>query len=663
MNTQLLFKKPKTELVPKITKISNLVSSSNEIRKSSTKLRKIFEKGTYQKKIQSNSLSKYKKRLETIQKQNDKSFRKKSSTKIKLPDIKKYAGNLFSAGSTNDPLKALAALAAFKSFQKGSKGDFGGALGSGLLAAGVLFGPALLGRGIGSAMSRGGAPGSTVPSPSKVPSWWQKNPKSLSRANQSYSKFISGNANIGDRARLVRRGMISPMGMFSSGGVEQTAKYGSNMSRVGKAFGRFGKAIIPGVGAALGGIDATIRAREGDVTGASIAGTSASLDALAAASAATGVGLPVAGLLSIASFGLDIVNLIRDLSGASEKESQRNKAQTTDRLRAQTEQQKRLLEGGREESGGLSFGRALNTYSRVVSKFEEFANNFRTKNEIMDMTEGGSNTPPPPSDDPYTGPISGDAFFPLPGGSLSNSSTGVPKGEYGSERGNGPHSGQDIGGLPGNSPVVAWKTGKVKVERGLEDIDNIITIDHGGGLKSVYKHVIATVSNGDVVEGGQQIARLLPGREEVRGRRYDTHLHFEIWKNGAHQNPNPELSGSNRIRSPLRPQQRQQAAPSLSQSLSIGAGGFNFNGAPQTPTRPPQIQPQMQPQTQRSRQIDSYPMYDPRSQVGQMIPLPIPQQIVQFASPSTSGPTIMFGPSEQDLLNSFYKRVLLNTVQ
>jgi hypothetical protein len=400
MDSSTLLNRPRTtaSITPKITKINSLALVSTQARKSSTKLVKVFEKGTYQKKTQLTVLNRYKKRLESIQKQNDRNFNKKRQVKLKLPDIKKYVGNFFTPGSTNDPLKAIGALAAFKSFQKGSKGDWGGALGSGLVAAGLLFGPSLLKGGINMMRGGGGAASGAAGSGGVggVTPWWMKNTQSLSRSNQSYAKFIQGNSNIGDRARLVRRGMISPAGIFSRGGPEQVAKFG-DASKVGKAFGRFGKAIIPGVGAAVGAIDATMRAKEGDITGASIAGTSATLDALAAGSAATGIGLPVAGLLSIASFGLDVVNLVRDLSGASEKEAQRNKANQPDRLKQQTEQQKALVEKKKEEGGKLTFKKTLNSYDKAVAKFEQFSKSFvpstRAKSTYV---EGREPLPPPP---------------------------------------------------------------------------------------------------------------------------------------------------------------------------------------------------------------------------------------------------------------------------
>lgn len=671
-------------IAPKITKINNLVESADQIRKTSTKLRKVFEKGTYQKKTQLSILNRYKRRLDSIQKQNDKRFSQKKQVKIKLPEIKKFTGNFFSAGSTNDPLKSLGALAAFNALSKGSKGDYGGAIGPALVAAGAFLGPALLGGGLNKIFNRGKA-GGTSPSGSTVGKGVTAAPKqlsskSISRLNASQARFIKGEANIGDRARLVRRGFISPRGMFSRGGVEQTAKYGANASKVGKAFGRFGKAIIPGVGAAVGAIDATLRAREGDITGSTIAGTSATLDALAAGSAATGIGLPVAGLLSIASFALDVTNLVRDLSGASEKEAAKNKPQQ-DKLKTQTQKQKTQVEKQKKSEGQLTFSKTLNSYEKVVNKFEEFSKNFKSSKEIAsELTEGGPPTPPttgPGSINPYTGPIDKDSFSPLPGGILSTAAVGVPKGEYGASRGYpGGHSGQDIGGLPGNSPVVAWKTGTVTVEPGLEGPDNIITIDHGGGVYTKYKHVIAEVKTGDIVYGGQQIARLLPGKEEVRGRAYDTHLHFEVWRNGRHVNPNPDISAAQKISSPLtkqraeqeyrrrvQVQQPQTPTPRQQQTPRSAEPGSSVHSVSEpivtsSIDAPATIKPPMP--TRRS--IEYYDSTSGRLQDQAItIPIPVssPPQVMSEASPGM----MLIGPSEIQMLNSYYKRILLNTLQ
>lgn len=666
MNTQALFQKPQANITPKITKISSLVESSNDIRKSSTKLRKVFEKGTYQKRTQLNVLGRYKKRLESIQKQNDKSFKKRSQAKVKLPDIKKYTNNLFTADSTKDPLRSLATLAAFKSFQKGSKGDFGGALASGLMAAGLFFGPGLLGRGIGAAMNRGGgAPGAGVSGPSSVPSWWQKNPKSLSRANQSYARFVGGNANIGDRARLVRRGMISPTGMFSRGGPQQVAKYGSNLGRVGKAFGRFGKSAIPLLGAGFGAADAAIRANEGDVTGASIAGTSATLDAISAGLTATGVGVLPAAILSVASFGLDVINLVRDLSGASEKEAQRNKAQKQDRLPQQTEQQKRLVERKKESDGKLTFRKTLNSYEKVVNKFEEFSKSFVGGMGLMGEQTGSIETG-------NRGINTGENLEDLE--AEGGETPGRPYSRYGPRWGR-MHQGNDYA-KPVGTPISIVQPGVVTVADMNYDPNGwgaVVEVRHQDGSISRYAHLSKiNVAAGTQVSPGQVIGNVggesgTPGAGNSQG----PHLHFEYeTAQGRRIDPTdiaPKIfrfGGNVRVKNKSQVPQNQspQQQSSLNQSLSIGSGGFRFNGATNT-QRQQRPAPQMQTQVQRSRQIESYPSYDSRSQVGQVIPLPIPQQVQQpSSSTQMSEPILLPGPSQQSLLNSFYKRVLLNTV-
>ena len=72
-----------------------------------------------------------------------------------------------------------------------------------------------------------------------------------------------------------------------------------------------------------------------------------------------------------------------------------------------------------------------------------------------------------------------------------------------------------------------------------------MTLDHGGGEQSVYKHVVPTVAAGTVVYGGQEIAKLFAARA------YPEHLHFEIWKNGSHTNPNGPIAAAQKIPSPL----------------------------------------------------------------------------------------------------------------
>lgn len=344
MNTELLLNKPKSPTVTaRVYKFSSLVKVSTEAKKSSLKLRKIFESGVYQKKTRLTVLDRYKKRLDSINKQKEKrQYSRKSKSPSKV-GIKKFAGTFFSG--SGDIATQIATLAALNAFEKGSKGDLLGALGPGLLATGIFAGSSLLGLGVGKGVS----------------------------------SLFKGGASSGVQNSLKRGPKVTKSGDFRNPFRKRPKVTGDvgGFSRIVKAFGRFGKSIVPVAGAALGAIDATMRAQEGDVTGASIAGTSASLDALAAASAATGIGLPVAGLLSVASFGLDIVNLVRDLSGASEKEAQKNKPKIEEKLKQQTKKQKDLLKKGEDGRSQLTFKKTLNRYKNVVDKFEEFSQIFK----------------------------------------------------------------------------------------------------------------------------------------------------------------------------------------------------------------------------------------------------------------------------------------------
>ena len=139
------------------------------------------------------------------------------------------------------------------------------------------------------------------------------------------------------------------------------------------ALGRFGKSIIPGAGAVLGALDSAERAKGGDNTGAWISGTSAALDGYAAASAATGLGLPLAGLMSIASFGLDVTNLVRDLTGMSDAEKEKNKgSQST--IELSEEQQK--IEAQEQEKKANSL---ISTFDRIVDKFVDLSKSLTLK--------------------------------------------------------------------------------------------------------------------------------------------------------------------------------------------------------------------------------------------------------------------------------------------
>lgn len=547
MDTQTLLAKPKPRVIAKITKIHNLIEVSTEAKKTTIALRKTFEKGVYQRKTQLSVLSRYKKRIDTIQNDEDKKYQKQTKKKPKKTKLPKFAGSFFAKGSADDPLKAIGTLAAFNSIEKLLKGDLLGALSPGLVAAAALLGPGLLGMAGNALFNRG----------PNVRRGFDVNGGRVNQKTQDRYRSRYGDKNFknrfgGDALKKSRQG----------GDVVQSATKGG---RVAKSFGKFGAAIIPGVGAIVGAADATLRAQAGDETGAAIAGTGAALDATAAGLAASGIGLPIAGLLSIASFALDLTNLTRDLLGHSAKEEDKNK--NKDKLKKQTETQKALVN---KEKSNLNFAKTLVSYEKALVKFEKFSLSFTSQSSFSDEGGGVKSPPPPGAAETYDGPISGDQFYPLPGGTLSTRSVGFAGGEYGAQRNYGGHSGQDIGGLPVGSPVVAWKTGKIRYSGSVEAGDTILTIDHGGGVQSVYKHVVPTVPSGTVVYGGQQIATLFAARA------YAEHLHFEVWKNGSHKNPMSEIESSQKIPAPLSAEKAKEGKNKGGISVGPKTGYFEF---------------------------------------------------------------------------------------
>lgn len=697
MNSQTLLNKPQVQpkIVPKITKISNLIGSSDEIRKSSSKLLKAFEKGTYQKKTQLTVLNRYKRRLDSIQKQNDKRFTKKQRVKIKLPDIKKYTGSLFTAGSTSDPLKSIAALAAFNAASKLKDGKWVDAIGPGLVAAGLLFGPGLIKGGINLARggrkqdttSTGGGSGGRaffgtpyaetkagkayagMQAQRNLPKWAQKAAGgSAGRFAASNERLIQGTANIGDRARVATGGRfgignIAERIATRGGGGAAQASTRAGGTVAAKAAG-VGARAIPLLGTAVNIGLSAYRFSQGDVVGGILSAVSA---------------IPIVGW---AALGIDLAREFGAFDGTF--------LGRKDKLKEQTQKQKQLVKKDQDRSGGLTFGKTLNSYERVVNKFEEVSKNFKLS------VEGQFDEPPMPTPtritpgSGYTGPISGDTFFPLPGGDVGtqgNVSSGQAFGGYREGRPEG-HQGLDMTHWQGSldAPVSAYKTGKV-IAAVSNGYNGFVEIDHGGGLRTLYYHTTPMVSVGEEVYGGQQIAKLYPAGDK-------THLHFGISKNGTYEDPLPHVkSVKNKLPSPLAKERAKQQHDSSSQTSRPESASFAI--PPQTPSsngRPSTAQ-QLRSLGQSSaasaaerqqslfsissesipefidsppppkRSIASYPRYDSRSQAGQIIPLPIsiPQQ-PQMMQQGSSAPMIIPGPSEQQLLNSFYKKVLLNTV-
>jgi murein DD-endopeptidase MepM/ murein hydrolase activator NlpD len=98
------------------------------------------------------------------------------------------------------------------------------------------------------------------------------------------------------------------------------------------------------------------------------------------------------------------------------------------------------------------------------------------------------------------------------------------------------HTGMDIG-APQGAKVVAADSGKVMTVTYNSAYGNMIIIDHGGGISTLYAHLSKFETKaGATVTKGQTI-----GRAGSTGWSTGPHLHFEVRKNGTPVNPNSYL--------------------------------------------------------------------------------------------------------------------------
>jgi murein DD-endopeptidase MepM/ murein hydrolase activator NlpD len=100
------------------------------------------------------------------------------------------------------------------------------------------------------------------------------------------------------------------------------------------------------------------------------------------------------------------------------------------------------------------------------------------------------------------------------------------------------HCGVDMG-VPEGTEVRAMVPGRVRfagVQRGL---GNVVWLDHGGQVLTVYAHLSTIqVRTGDKVEG-HAVLGLSGSTGDARG----AHLHFEVWRWGREVDPVPLLGG------------------------------------------------------------------------------------------------------------------------
>lgn len=118
---------------------------------------------------------------------------------------------------------------------------------------------------------------------------------------------------------------------------------------------------------------------------------------------------------------------------------------------------------------------------------------------------------------------SGNLSWPAVGGYIS-SYQGPRWGSY--------HKGIDIA-RPSNRAILAADNGTVTSAGYERSYGNVVRINHNNGIVTVYAHLQSiNVKRGQTVGKGREI-----GRMGSTGNSTGVHLHFEVYKNGALQNP------------------------------------------------------------------------------------------------------------------------------
>ncbi len=111
------------------------------------------------------------------------------------------------------------------------------------------------------------------------------------------------------------------------------------------------------------------------------------------------------------------------------------------------------------------------------------------------------------------------------------------------------HTGEDFA-APVGTPIFAAAGGVVVSAELHPDFGNMVEIDHGKGLSTMYAHASRMfVKIGDFVRKGQKIAEV-----GTTGRSTGPHLHFEVHVNGSPQNPAKYLAS-------LHPRAPAEASP------------------------------------------------------------------------------------------------------
>ena len=100
------------------------------------------------------------------------------------------------------------------------------------------------------------------------------------------------------------------------------------------------------------------------------------------------------------------------------------------------------------------------------------------------------------------------------------------------------HSGVDISASPG-SPIQATADGVVSYSAWKHNSGYLIVIEHGCGFSTIYAH-----NKKNRVKVGQRVKRgEVIGYIGSTGKSTGPHVHYEVWKDGKHVNPQHYLKG------------------------------------------------------------------------------------------------------------------------
>jgi murein DD-endopeptidase MepM/ murein hydrolase activator NlpD len=127
-------------------------------------------------------------------------------------------------------------------------------------------------------------------------------------------------------------------------------------------------------------------------------------------------------------------------------------------------------------------------------------------------------------------------------GSVSAPAQGTVTGRFGDGRGDHAHAGLDIAAASG-TPIHAVQCGTVSQSGSEAGYGLMVCVRHAGGVTTCYAHMSRTqASVNEQVQAGQVI-----GYVGCTGSCTGPHVHFEVRRNGAPEDPAPYLAGQRTI--------------------------------------------------------------------------------------------------------------------